>query len=56
MNANKSRSGNPRPESQRKRMERLLKEMLAGRESIHTVAEMLSKMSLPRVTYRRVIE
>jgi len=43
-----------RPESHRRRLKRLLKEMLEGKVSIHTAAEMARE--LPALPYRRVVE
>jgi len=44
----------PRTESHRRRQERLLKQILAGKISIHTAAEMARE--LPPLLYRRVVE
>lgn len=54
LNSKKPRRRNSRPESHRRRLERLLKQILAGKVSIHAAAEMASES--PPVPYRRVVE
>jgi len=54
MKPDKSSNRRPRPESHRRRLKRLLKEMLEGKVSIRTAAEMAKE--LPALPYRRVVE
>lgn len=54
LNPSKSRSRNARLQSHRRRLERLLKQILAGKISIHDVADMSS--DYPVLPYRRVVE
>ncbi len=54
MKQDKPSDRRPRPESHRRRLKRLLKEMLEGKVSIHTATEMAR--DLPALPYRRVVE
>lgn len=54
MNPNKPRSQSSRPASHRRRLERLLKKVLAGKVSIQAVAQMADEFTT--LPYRRVVE
>jgi hypothetical protein len=54
MNSNKPRSRSSRPASHRRRLERLLKQILAGKVSIHSAAELANELTA--LPYRRVVE
>lgn len=54
MNSNKPRSRSSRPASHRRRLERLLKKVLAGKVSIHAAAQMAEEFTA--MPYRRIVE
>jgi len=52
--SNKPPSHSPRPASHRRRLERLLKKVLAGEVSIHTVAQMAEEFTA--LPHRHIVE